>query len=69
MERRPATLSLSGYKLEQLKITSNPVPCYVLGMGQYAERGGDAEVVMICELLDGRVIEVGPTVVTFDAAE
>lgn len=72
MEKRKAEVTLNKWWRNHLGIVGNndvTVSCDVLGLLQYSECNGDgtaeAYPVFICELTDGRVIEVAPTAIKF----
>lgn len=71
MEKRKAEVTLNKWWRSHGIVSDKDVTvnCDVLGLLQYSECNGDgtaeAYPVFICELTDGRVIEVAPTAIKF----
>lgn len=65
MPRRRAEVIINPYWASKYNIEKGPTPCHVLGLMQESD-SEDAYPVFVCELLDGRIIEVAElTAVTF----
>lgn len=63
--RRLANVKINKWHAQRLGIEAGVVPCYVLGLFQCAEEDNTAYPVFVCELMDGRVIEVVTEAVQF----
>ena len=69
MPRRSAEVTLSPFWARNLAIEVGVVPCHVLGIFQCVDDGTCAYPVFVCELDDGRVIDVAASAVKFTDTE
>ena len=69
MPRRSAELTISKYWANKLSIEEGVVNCHVLGLFQCVESDDCAYPVFVCELDDGRVINVDTLDVKFTDTE
>lgn len=69
MPRRSAEVTINAYWAKKLAIDAGVVPCHVLGTFQCVEDSDCAYPVFVCELDDGRVIEVATSDVRFTDTE
>lgn len=69
MPRRSAEVTVNAYWANKLNIEAGVVPCHILGIFQIAEDINCAYPVFVCELNNGRVIEVAPSDVRFTDTE
>ena len=69
MPRRSAELTISKYWTNKLSIEEGVVNCHVLGLFQCVESDDCAYPVFVCELDDGRVINVDTLDVKFTDTE
>lgn len=67
--RRSAELAISKYWANKLSIKEGVVNCHVLGLFQCVESDDCAYPVFVCELDDGRVINVDTLDVRFTDTE
>ena len=63
--RRRAEVTVNSWWAKKLTIEEGAQPCHVLGVFQCIESNECAYPVFVCELDDGRVIEVSTTDVKF----
>lgn len=69
MPHRSAEVTVNAYWANKLNIEAGVVPCHILGLFQTAEDTNCAYPVFVCELNDGRVIEVATSDVRFTDTE
>lgn len=69
MPRRSAEVTLNPFWAKRLAMDMSVVPCHVLGTFQCVEDSDCAYPVFVCELDDGRVIEVATSDVRFTDTE
>lgn len=69
MPRRSAEVTLNQFWAKKLAIEAGVVPCHILGTFQRVEYSDCAYPVFVCELDDGRVIEVATSDVRFTDTE
>ena len=69
MPCRSAEVTINAYWANKLNIETGVVPCHILGVFQIAEDINCAYPVFVCELNDGRVIEVATSDVRFTDTE
>ncbi len=67
--RRSAEVTLNQFWAKKLAIEAGVVPCHILGAFQCVEDSDCAYPVFVCELDDGRVIEVATSDVRFTDTE
>jgi hypothetical protein len=63
--RRRAEVTIKSWWAKKLALEEGVQPCHVLGVFQYIEDSDCAYPVFVCELDDGRVIEVATSDVKF----
>lgn len=69
MPRRRAEVTINQFWAKKLAIEAGVVSCHVLGTFQCVEDSDCAYPVFVCELDDGRVIEVATSDVKFTDTE
>lgn len=69
MPRRSAEVNLNQFWAKKLAMEAGVVPCHILGTFQCVEDSDCAYPVFVCELDDGRVIEVATSDVRFTDTE
>lgn len=69
MPRRSAEVTITRYWANKLSIEEGVVPCHVLGTFQCVDGDDCAYPVFVCELDDGRVINVDTLDVKFTDTE
>lgn len=69
MPRRRAVVDVNKWWANKLGVQKGPMPCHVLGLFQCVENEESAYPVFVCELDDGRIMEVYVTAVRFTDTE